>query len=268
MRDQLKDIFEDTMKWIRSDETLRADTENAKQKTKFYPADSAAPSIEKREKTAVVAVTKERTFECAMRLHAEHPEHKIAVLNFASSTHPGGGVTNGATAQEECLCRCSNLYPALNQSWLRKKYYDVNRRNWSEWGTDALIYTPDVTVCKTDTRSPARIDPEAWVNVDVITAAAPNLRNAAPKWRRSQKLYDVHVARARRILALAAANGVDDLVLGAFGCGAFANDPGVVAQAYKTVVEEFKDCFDTITFAVYCSPRDQWNFETFRRALQ
>ena len=40
---------------------------------------------------------------------------RIAVLNFANPVEPGGGVSWGAMAQEECLYRSSNLYPCLAQ---------------------------------------------------------------------------------------------------------------------------------------------------------
>ena len=58
------------------------------------------------------------------------------------------------------------------------------------------------------------------------------------------------------------------LVLGAFGCGAFCNDPEVVASAYKTAIGVFPKVFQKIVFAVYCSPMDTRNYETFSRILQ
>lgn len=69
------------------------------------------------------AVTKSKTFEAAMRLRKERPDAKIAVLNFASATNPGGGVKSGSSAQEESLCRCSTLYPTLNQ----RKLWDISQ---------------------------------------------------------------------------------------------------------------------------------------------
>lgn len=59
-----------------------------------------------------VQVTKNRTMEAAKG----YPNKKVCVLNFASACNPGGGVTKGAHAREECLCRISTLYPCLNVS--------------------------------------------------------------------------------------------------------------------------------------------------------
>ena len=39
-----------------------------------------------------------------------------------------------------------------------------------------IIYTPGVTVFKTDTSNPKLLDEKDWYDVDVITCAAPNLR--------------------------------------------------------------------------------------------
>ncbi|MDO5392906.1 MAG: TIGR02452 family protein, partial [Eubacteriales bacterium] len=65
----------------------------------------------------------------------------------------------------------------------------------------------------------------------------------------------------------AAANGANLLVLGAFGCGAFCNNPAVVARAYREVLDEYAGYFDQVVFAVYCTPRSMENYEVFRRML-
>ena len=73
-----------------------------------------------------VSVSADRSFQAAMRLKKEFPESRIAVLNFANAFHPGGGVEAGASAQEECLCRCSTLYPLLNRNYLLNNFYDYH----------------------------------------------------------------------------------------------------------------------------------------------
>ena len=60
------------------------------------------------ETPVMIKVSKKRTF---------------AVLNFALPSNPGGGVVNGSSAQEECLCRCSTLYYNLTEDFLWKKFY-------------------------------------------------------------------------------------------------------------------------------------------------
>ena len=82
------------------------------------------------------------------------------------------------------------------------------------------------------------------------------------------ELFGYHVKRAIHMLTCAAAKGADTLVLGAFGCGAFQNNPEVVASASKEVVSKYMNCFETIEYAIYCSPRDEENYKIFKRILE
>lgn len=124
------------------------------------------------EKPTTIVVSKKRTFEAAMGYSGK----KVAVLNFASASNPGGGVVNGSSAQEECLCRCSTLYYNLTEDYMWKNFYLPHRHQVNPIHNDDLIYTPDVVIFKSDTVYP-RFMPEArWKKVNVITCAAPNLR--------------------------------------------------------------------------------------------
>lgn len=77
------------------------------------------------------------------------------------------------------------------------------------------------------------------------------------------ELLAIHEKRFTRILDIALTNNNDVVILGAFGCGAFENNPGVVATAAKNVVEKYIHAFRVIEFAVYCSPRDSHNYDVF-----
>ena len=72
----------------------------------------------------------------------------------------------------------------------------------------------------------------------------------------------------RNILEVAAANDVDILVLGAFGCGAFCNPPEVVARVFRRITAEYRHCFETIEYAVYHTEREMANYQAFRLAFQ
>ena len=67
---------------------------------------------------------------------------------------------------------------------------------------------------------------------------------------------------------IAVAEREEVVILGAFGCGAFSNNPEVVALAAKNVIKEYLNAFKVIEFAVYCGPKDNRNFETFKRVLR
>lgn len=273
--DRIK-VFRDTQAWIKSDPVLAASVNNAKENTKVYWED-VYPSFQINGVCKEsVEVTPERTFEAAMRLRKEDAGAKIAVLNFANAFTPGGGVTIGASAQEECLCRCSTLYPLLYRRSLRDTFYKHHHTLNTPKASDALIYTEGVVICKTDESYPKRMRSEDWVSVDVITMAAPDLRQNGNQYAEligngtymnHAELFGYHVKRAIHMLTVAAHKGADMLVLGAFGCGAFENDPAVVAKAYKTALEEFPKVFKKVVFAVYCRKENTENYDVFKKVL-
>ncbi len=98
---------------------------------------------------------------------------KTCILNFASATNPGGGVTRGSSAQEECICRSSTLYPCLNTGALWNRFYGPHRKAGNPLYNDDCVYTPDVCVFREDTAIPELLQEEHWWNVNVLTCAAP-----------------------------------------------------------------------------------------------
>ena len=227
------------------------------------------------EDVANVIVTKKRTFEAAAAYKNQH----VAVHNFASASNPGGGVTKGANAQEECLCRCSGLYFCLNTPAMWDGFYKPHRDAHDPIHNDDIIYTPGVTVFKTDTATPQLLPESEWYDVDIITCAAPNLRNQPSNRYNSgdgnrqvkmkdKELLALHEKKLRRILEVALSEGCETIILGAFGCGAFQNNPEVVALANRNVIKDYLHAFKNIEFAVYCPPHDDSNFMIFERVLK
>lgn len=205
-------------------------------------------------------VTAETTSAAARRLAADG---RIAALNFASGRNPGGGYLRGARAQEEDLARGSALYETLVT---QPAYYARNRAFESEIYTDHLIYSPDVPFFRDDTY--ALLD--APFLCSVLTSPAPNAGavlerdpDAGPRIARAL------AHRAETILAVAAAQGHRRLVLGAWGCGVFRNDPAEVAQLFARLLADprFAGAFDHVTFAIHDRSAGQTTLAAFRRAF-
>lgn len=268
-------VFEDTVsvceKSLRLIESIKAS-----RKTQIFIGEeeklSDASKAARFEKEAEIIISKKRTFEAAQN-YAKQGE-KVAVLNFASSTNPGGGVVNGAGAQEECLCRISTLYFTLDTDENWKRFYEPHRKARTPLHNDDILYTKNITVFKSDTTSPKLLPESEWYDVDVITCAAPNLRENPSNHYNSgdgnqrlilnnEELYSLHEKRDSRIFDAAASQNVDVLVLGAFGCGAFMNDPKVVSKVMLNLEKKYAHSFKTIEFAVYCPPYDDSNYRAF-----
>jgi len=201
----------------------------------YLPDEPLAPG---RPGTMAVEVTNESTLAAARRLGGD-----VVALVFASARKPGGGFLNGAQAQEESIARSSALYPSLRAAG---EFYAYHRTHPELTYSDRVIYSPRVPVFRDDRG--ALID-EPYP-VSFLTAAAPN--RAAMAGNQPQRLNEVPevlARRARRVLAVAAAHGHRRLVLGAWGCGVFGNEPAAVAGIFAGALAECP-WFDRVTFAV------------------
>lgn len=209
---------------------------------------------------ATLEVVNETTLRGAHRLHTSGNFRQIGVLNFASAKNPGGGFIGGSQAQEESLARSSALYASLQQC---PDYYTHHRQiECSLLYTDRVIYSPNCVVFRDDSGQLL----EQPYHLDIITSAAPNRGAIA----RNEAHHLPHIDRvlAQRIthfLGIAAEQHCDALVLGAWGCGVFGNDPCQVAEAFAKVLltQNYASYFKHICFSIPCSVKTQANFQAF-----
>ncbi|MBQ6298113.1 MAG: TIGR02452 family protein [Selenomonadaceae bacterium] len=264
-RNEMIEIFSDTELYLKTDENLKQAIHDSIKGTKFYAAEEYPPLPKRRFKNTAISVVKRRSLDAAISMQRKYLELRIAVHNFASATNPGGGVRHGSRAQEEAICRCTTLYPVLNDKKNWQCFYNINRARGDSLHDDACIYTPEIIICKNDTDKPARLSRDKWELVDVITIAAPNLRN---KKITDEELFELQERRLRHMFTVVAHHGAEIFVTGAFGCGAFQNNPEVVANAYKKILAEFDGYFKEVVFAIYCRQQEMQNFNTFKQILE
>ena len=187
---------------------------------------------------AAVEVTAESTLAATRRLGGD-----LACLVFASARNAGGGFLNGAQAQEESVARGSALYPCLRAAG---DFYAHHRASDDLLYSDRVIYAPDVPVFRDDR---GELLPAPYP-VSFLVSAAPNLGAILRGQPESAAAVpEVLARRAARVLQVAAAHGHRRLVLGAWGCGVFANDPGTVALAFREALRG-NEFFDEVVFAV------------------
>jgi uncharacterized protein (TIGR02452 family) len=202
-----------------------------------------------------VTVTEETTAAAARRMGGQ-----VAVLNFASARNVGGGFINGARAQEEDLCRKSGLYPCLLTA---RAYYDQNRAHESALYTDHLIYSPGVPFFRDEDLALL----EEPFTASVVTSPAPNAGALRTDRERAQ-LRATFVRRIGHVLSVFAAQGHPRIVLGAWGCGAFHNDPVVVAELFDEALRgPFAEVFSEVVFAIYDRAKGTPCLNAFRARL-
>lgn len=174
-----------------------------------------------------------------------------AVLNFASAKNPGGGFLNGAMAQEESLAVSGNLYET---QLIHRAYYEKNRACGTMMYTDYAIYSPDVVFFR-DGRSALLREP---VTASVLTLPAVNMGQVILKGEDREEAERVMRRRMGIALAIFARQGCRHLILGAYGCGVFRNDPSRIAAWWKEWLDgAFAGVFADIMFAVLDRSRTQ-----------
>jgi uncharacterized protein (TIGR02452 family) len=204
-----------------------------------------------------IEVSAETTAEAARRLVEREGVSRVAALNFASARNPGGGFLGGAKAQEEDLARCSSLYKC---QLTQPGYYQANRATVSMLYTDHLIYSPEVPFFR-DERLELLATP---FTVSIITCPAPN---AGEAHRRGEgpHVRTTLERRARHVLRVAAHHRHHALVLGAWGCGVFRNDPCEVADVFARLLTTPPLCraFARVVFAIYDRSKSQGTLRAF-----
>ncbi len=206
-----------------------------------------------------IEVTGETTLAAARRLRVPGGAAPLA-LNFASAKNPGGGFLNGAHAQEEGLARSSGLYPSLLEA---REYYDFHRARGDLLYSDHMIYSPSVPVFRDDA---GRLLEDPY-EVAFVTSPAPN-RGAIRDPGKAALIPGVLAVRARKVLAVALAHAHRRLVLGAWGCGVFRNDPSEVAGAFAAALrDEFAGRFEHVVFAVWDPSGGSPRLAAFQRAF-
>lgn len=207
-----------------------------------------------------IILSGKRTFQAASGYQGK----KVAVLNFANN-HDIGGAPFSAGAQEESLCRCSTLYPCLQacyETFYKPHIEAFHKKSMTAMGNDDLIYTPDVLVFKSDESEPHMLPPEEWFHVNIITSAAPECfaYTTLPS-----DYKNIIRSRLKQVLDVAAAEGNEVLILGAWGCGAFRNPTFTVAMTFLDLLQNYH-CFETVEFAI--GDKYSKNYEAFERALK
>ncbi|MBO9608419.1 MAG: TIGR02452 family protein [Paenibacillaceae bacterium] len=193
---------------------------------------------------AVCSVANESTVKAIMD-HTEAGKDRVGVLNFASAKNAGGGFLNGAMAQEESLAASSGLYGTLLR---HPAYYTVNRACRSMMYTDYAIYSPEVVFFRDDRYA---LLPRPVV-ASVLTLPAVNYGQVMQKGEDSGVAERVMKDRMRLALAIFANMEAKHLILGAYGCGVFRNDPMKVARWWRELLEDehMGTLFMDVRFAV------------------
>jgi uncharacterized protein (TIGR02452 family) len=211
-----------------------------------------------------IDVRNQRTLSAASSLVSEEPCSNVLCLNFASAKHPGGGFLRGSQAQEESLARASGLYACISPVGAM---YEANRRCGSSLYADHMIYSPKVPVFRDDDdqllATPYLV---SFLTVPAVNAGAVRVNEK----HNISRIESTMMARTEWLLSVTAVHDIDTLVLGAWGCGVFKNDPVDVARYFHTYLvrrDDFRGLFKRIVFAVWDTSSTRKFIRPFRETF-
>ncbi len=219
--------------------------------TVFYEKEIVAPTIPCVESGTVVEVQNTDCLYAALRLKGLG--YNPAVLNMASRRNPGGGVASGAGAQEETLFRRTNLFRSLYQFAPFALQYGIapSQKQYPLDRDFGGIYTPNAIYFR-DSEEKGFALLENPTPLSFISVAGMNHPDITPSGEIAQYHVEPIKNKIRTIFRIGLAHGHDALVLGALGCGAFANPPAHVARLFHEVMDEpgFKNRYRLMLFAI------------------
>lgn len=175
------------------------------------------------------------------------------VLNMASFKFPGGGVERGSRAQEEDLCRRSNLLSSLYRyNFYKSKELGIKYagdRYRYPLDKKTAIYSRGVSIYKKPVSYETYYEPYLTNVISMPALQRPKLSesgNLLPESVETMK------EKIRIVLRVALKNNHTKIVLGAWGCGAYGLPASDMANCFKEVFKEvgFQSKFDEICFAI------------------
>jgi len=204
-----------------------------------YPPSASVCGANAGQYDTIIEVVNETTLSAGKRL-VEFGCHPV-LLNFASATNPGGGFLNGARAQEEYPARSSCLYECIRSNAM----YAFHRENYDPLYTDYAIYSPGVPIIRDDNGTLLEVP----YTIAMITCAAVNASQLPVK--RRHEIGPAMLKRICKVLSVGLAHKHDGIVLGAWGCGAFANDGHEIALLFHNALSDsFKGAYRRVIFAI------------------
>ena len=204
-----------------------------------------------------ITLRNQDTLEAAFALHQRRAEGEkpVLVLNFANPHRPGGGIRSKPGTQEEHLCVKTTVLCSLEteEAW---PFYQTNLDCGTQAQTDTILFSPNTMVIRNPDLS-LREDP---FPVAVMTVSAP----IASRMEQEElpNLENILNRRIHGMLRAAAAEGYTRLVLGAWGCGTFGNDPELVAKLFH---QALTGDFTEVTMAVFDPSEDQYRYGCFAK---
>lgn len=238
---------------------IQADISRAIDGTILYQSYLDLPNTNWKTVEPTIEVVNETTAQAVIRLIKAGRQNVVA-LNFASAKNQGGGFLSGALAQEEDLCRASALYACLKK---KPVFYNENILCDNAFYTHNVIYSPNVPFF----RGADNLLLEEPFILSIVSAPAPNAGAISKDTENLEEvLYSTLLIRATKVLMTAAAHGHKNIILGAWGCGAFGNDATMVAEVFKLALEKVP-AFEHVCFATYDERQPPVVFDTFRRVL-
>jgi uncharacterized protein (TIGR02452 family) len=270
-RDERKKMGEETLKIIadgfyysstgqRVD--IKSDLDESLKNTKLYKPEDFDKVLQVAQKAhkqdTGISVTNSTSLEATKTSLGS--SLKVCCLNFASAKNPGGGFLNGSQAQEESLARSSGLYHSISA---QQEMYEYNRNTKNLLYSDYMIYSPEVPIFRDDTGKLL----EKPYKASFITSPAVNAGAIAQNQKHDlNKIIPVMKHRAKYILLVAAENKCDVLILGAWGCGVFRNDPQDIATIFYDLLKHDNDTANLlkeVVFAIYDSSAEKATLNTF-----
>lgn len=204
-----------------------------------------------------IEVYNEKTVKTAIKLIDKGMTNLVA-LNFANGTNVGGGFLAGATAQEEDLCRCSALYQSLKS---KPMFYNKNIIVNDMYYTNDTIYSPNVPFFRDENYNLIKN-----FSMSIISSPAPNISLMKENEYSENGITGTIQSRIYEILHVAKINNHKNIILGAWGCGAFGNDPEKISSIFYEALDDF--AFENVYFSIYDNRKDEKLFNIFKEKFK